>query len=94
MYDFLMFRVFVTPTLLLVIYYVGAVLMPLFVWLAWLWLKRKYFPEVVLPKQVYISIFFLLGFLMMELFWRMMFEVVIAYFDMHDALMKMSSQEV
>ncbi len=86
-----MFRSFVTPVLLLIFYYIGAVVMPLFVWLTWLWLKRKYFPEAVLPKQIYIYTFFLLGILMMELFWRMMFEIMIAYFDMHDALMKISS---
>ncbi len=91
MYDFLMFRSFVTPSFLLIFYYVGAVLMPFLAWLTWLWLKRKYFPETVLPKQIYIYTFFLLGFLMMELFWRMMFEIMIAYFDMHDALMKISS---
>jgi hypothetical protein len=26
----------------------------------------------------------------MELFWRMVFEFLIAYFDMHDALIRMS----
>jgi hypothetical protein len=30
----------------------------------------------------------------MEIFWRMMFEILIAYFDMHDALMKIAESWV
>ncbi len=91
MYDFLAFRAFITPSLLIVIYYFGAAVIPLLSWFAMRWLKRRYFPEFVLPKRFYIYTLFLLCFLCMEIFWRMIFEVMIAYFDMHDALMNMST---
>ena len=90
MQDFLTFQTFITPKILILFYYIGAVAMPLVAWSASWWLKRRYFPDYKLPKQIYLYIIFLLCFLCMELFWRMMFEFLIAYFDMHDALMRMS----
>jgi hypothetical protein len=90
MWDFLTFRIFVAPSILTFIYYLGAVVMPLAAWSVSWWLKHRYFPDYKLPKQIYLYIVFLFCFLCMELFWRVMFEFLIAYFDMHDALMQMS----
>jgi len=102
MQDFLTFQTFITPTLLISLYYIGAVLIPLLSWYLARWIKRSYFSEVsenikkeiyerTTPKQRFIVLFvFLLCFLCMEIFWRVIFEFFIAYFDMHDALMKLN----
>jgi len=99
MQDFLTFQTFITPTLLILIYYVGAVVIPLISWYFARWVKRSYFSELSVhikksvqthstPKQRFIVlVVFLIAFLCMEICWRVLFEFLIAYFDMHDALM-------
>jgi hypothetical protein len=101
MQDFLIFKTFITPILLLFIYYIGAVLIPLFSWLVSLWIKKRYFSNLsnkikseIKRNTTFLQRLLLIGafifcFLCMELFWRVMFEFFIAYFDMHDALMKL-----
>lgn len=98
MQDFLTFKTFLTPTLLLIFYYMGAILIPLVSYSIAKWIKSSYFKEQsdslkasITPKQKRIVITItLLCFLCMELFWRVLFEFFIAYFDMHDALMHLS----
>jgi len=103
MQDFLTFQTFITPTLLILVYYIGAILIPIFSWYLARWIKRSYLSEEVsgqikkviqtrtTTKQRFIVLLvFLLAFLCMEIFWRVIFEFFIAYFDMHDALMKIN----
>ena len=90
MQDFLTFQTFITPKILLIFYTIGALIVPLFGWYLLRYLKRRFFPDLVIPKKIYLYLVMLLCLLCMELFWRMIFEVMIAYFDMHDALMRMS----
>ena len=102
MQDFLTFQTFITPTLLIVMYYIGAVLIPILSWYLARWIKKSYFSELSVqikesiqtrttPKQRFIVlVVFLICFLFMEIFWRVIFEFFIAYFDMHDALMKIN----
>jgi len=98
MQDFLTFKTFITPTLLIVFYYMGAILIPLISYIVSKWLLSKYLKDVAKKAKTYLSskqsitllllsVFFFLG---MEVIWRMMFEFFIAYFDMHDALMRLS----
>jgi len=98
MQEFLTFKTFITPTLLIVFYYMGAILIPLLSYMVSRWLLSKYLQDVTNKAKAYLtskqritllllSVFFFLG---MEIFWRMMFEFFIAYFDMHDALMRLS----
>ncbi len=101
MRDFLTFQTFITPTLLIFMYYIGAVLIPIVSWYLARWIQRSYFTELsksfkekveakTTAKQRFIVYAaFILCFLCMEIFWRMIFEFFIAYFDMHDALMKL-----
>jgi len=93
MKDFLTFQTFITPTLLIFIYYVGTVLIPIFSWYLARWIKTVYKTEIetyTTFKQRSIGYAaFLICFFCMEIFWRVMFEFFIAYFDMHDALMKL-----
>lgn len=94
MKDFLTFQTFLTPTLLIFIYYVGAVLIPILSWYLARWIKTVYKTEIetytTFKKRFIGSATFLIFFLFMEILWRMMFEFFIAYFDMHDALMKLA----
>jgi len=97
MQDFLTFKTFLTPTLLLIFYYFGAIIIPVVSYSIAKWVKSSYFKKensdnkmTVTPKQKRSIVgIALLCFLCMELFWRVMFEFFIAYFDMHDALMKL-----
>ena len=101
MQDFLMFNSFITPALLLLLYYVGALIIPIFSWFILLWIKKRYFSSIsnrikneIRKNTTFLQRFtflvaFIFCFLCMELFWRVMFEFFIAYFDMHDALMKL-----
>ena len=102
MQDFLLFKTFITSSLLLFIYYIGAVLIPLLSWYIAAWVHKNYLSKVsglvkeeikrrtTAKQRLYTVIAFVLCFLFMEIFWRMMFEFFIAYFDMHDALMQIS----
>ena len=101
MKDFLTFQTFITPSLLILMYYIGAVFIPLISWYLARWIQKSYFSEVstsikeeittrtTAKQRFIIYTAFILCFLCMEIFWRMMFEFFIAYFDMHDALMKL-----
>ncbi len=102
MIDFLTFKSFITPFFLIVFYYIGAVIIPIFSFLFILWIRDRYFLEFSLrikkilkdkisfvQRVVFIALF-IFSFLAMEIFWRMIFEFMIAYFDMHDALMRLT----
>jgi len=89
MYDFLTFNSFITPSVLIVIYYAGVFFLPL---LLWIYRKKVQFLYNAYESQnklkVILSIFGF--FLVMQLFWRMMFEMIIGYFDMHNYLHQMA----
>lgn len=99
MQDFLTFQTFITPTLLLIIYYVGALVIPLLCWYFTLWAKKAYLSEVseniklrtTAKQRFMLFMIFFITLLCMEIFWRVIFEFFIAYFDMHDALMKINN---
>ena len=102
MQDFLTFNTFITPSLLILMYYIGAVVIPLLSWYLAAWIHKNYLSSVsglvkeeikrrtTAKQRLYTVIAFVLCLLFMEIFWRMMFEFFIAYFDMHDALIRMS----
>ncbi|MDY0330998.1 MAG: DUF4282 domain-containing protein [Thiomonas sp.] len=97
--DFFAFRTFVSLDVLRVVYALGAIGMPLLAWAVWLWLGRfalwrsmrgvsvtavrRFVPR---RWRVMSILLFLLCFFCMELAWRMMFEFIIAYLQMRDAL--------
>ena len=99
MWNFLTFQTFMTQDILIVFYYIGAIVIPILMWYSKGYLQRnfKLFAQIsVVFKQLFGGlgtrnrILSLLGFfamfLCMELCWRMMFEMMIGYFDMHDYL--------
>ena len=89
MSDFLTFNSFITQDVLIFFYYLGAVGVPFFIWF-----KKDYFLHKFVALKdfsnknstLYGFLFLFLAFFVMELFWRMMFEAMIGYFDMHDYL--------
>lgn len=93
MKDFLTFHTFITPSLLIVMYYIGAILIPVFSWYFVHWIKTVYTKELeshsIFKQRFIVYIIFFTSIFFMEILWRVMFEFFIAYFDMHDALMKM-----
>ncbi|MGD2116885.1 MAG: DUF4282 domain-containing protein [Chromatiales bacterium] len=99
-WDIVSFRVFVTPAVLLAMYYFGAIAVPalMFWFMRGSWHKTKDLlgEQAVARVRGSVSVgrksraVMLAGavfmFLMLELFWRMMFEFLIAYFQIHNAL--------
>jgi hypothetical protein len=104
MKDFLLFNTLITPKLLIMFYYTIAVLIPIFMWFMRKYLLKKFsaynqlstnvkgiFNTLSLRNRVIIIVLFLMMFLCMELCLRVMFEFIIAYFDMHDYLYDISN---
>ena len=102
--DFLTFKHFIAADILIVCYYIGAVIIPIL-----LYTGRKYlieniqfirtlndlflnvFSSLDQKNRRYAKLFFILMFLAMELMWRMMFEMMIGYFQMHNYLQQINS---
>lgn len=98
--DFLAFRSLITPYALIIFYYLGALGMPFAAWLfiRWMRLRIPYFAQTMVQGAAYaratikpqhrllLGLMFLCCFLMMELFWRMMFEFMLTYFEIHKTL--------
>jgi hypothetical protein len=100
--EFLTFERFISTEVLIVFYYIGAIILPVGAWYFVTWLVRKY--EIVniayeKGKEAFwksldqkqksrLIIFFITSFLFMELFWRMLFEFLIAYMQIRDALLQ------
>lgn len=99
--DFLSFKSFISTEVLIVFYYLGALILPISVWLLFNWLIIKYdifnnsykkgkqwlWKSLSKKQQVIVLMFFIACFLFMELFWRMLFEFLIAYMQIRDALL-------
>ncbi len=100
MTDFLTFKSFISIKALIIFYYLGAVILPVCTWYFVAWLVRKYelagimyekgkktFCNTLSQKtRIQIILVFIISFLFMELFWRMLFEFLIAYMQIRDVL--------
>ena len=101
LWDFLSFRVLMTPAILVVVYYFGAIVVPLAIILLLQNARQAAGDIPMATRRGRLRESFLgdhrgklvvagvLLFIMMEIFWRMMFEFFIAYFQIHNALMGM-----
>ena len=97
MWDILTFNNFIAQDVLIVFYYSGAVVVPLVLYyykndtVKYLEKKGLYFSlDAKEKKTAYIVL--VLVFLCAELCWRMVFEAMIGYFDMHDYLYEISKK--
>ena len=100
--DFLTFKSFISTEVLIIFYYLGALILPIGIWLLLTWLIRKYklfntayesgkqiiWKSLNTKEKTRLVAFFVTSFLFMELFWRMLFEFLIAYMQMRDALLQ------
>ena len=98
--EFLSFDRFIAIPVLIGFYYIGAVVCPVVMWRCLRWLVRKYpllgelqhqgqtafwrlLPNAAKWRMV---LLFIAMFLFGELLWRLLFEFMIGYMQMHDAL--------
>lgn len=100
--DFLTFKRLISIEVLIVFYYLGALILPIVMCLVFKWLIRKYellgaavksgkevaWLSLSLKQKIIFIALFAVAFLFMELFWRMMFEFLIAYMQIRDALLQ------
>jgi len=102
--DFLRFNTFIAQDVLVVFYYIFAILVPLFLWYLRLYILKKVpffqamdkgaisvYKNLDTKKRVLLLLFFLSLFFCMELCLRMVFEAMIGYFDMHNYLYKIAT---
>ncbi len=87
MMDFLTFKSFITPEVLVACYYMGVLIMPVLA--VYLWKKLGPLLTSTENRSQQIAATVALVF-MLELFWRMMFEAMIAYFQMRAALVALA----
>lgn len=100
--DFLSFRTFISFYVLFIFYYIGAIGAPIASWFLAIWLRKKYFlvdKSYIFGKKIlitctskkqrvwFVSLLVLL-FLWIEIIWRMLFEFLIAYLQIRDALLQ------
>ena len=103
MWDILSFNHFVTQDVLIFFYYIGAIIIPIVLLFFRSYLIqnisyinkintkiKNFFLSLNAAKKIVTVISFVLLFLCMELCWRMIFEAMIGYFDMHDYLYMIS----
>jgi len=104
LYDLLTFHTFITPSLLLICYYMGAVVVPFLLVYYYRLLRQKYttiqeaersfydwFLQRSLKSRVGSILLLVMMIVMAEIGWRMMFEMMIGYFQMHDALQQIAA---
>ncbi len=98
--DFLTFKRFISIEALIVFYYMGAVVMPIGLLLSLNWFiqkvslvksgleqgKQQLWSKLTPAQKFKIMLFLTVFFLFMELFWRMLFEFLIAYIQIRNAL--------
>lgn len=103
MWDFLTFKSFITGDLLIFFYYTGAVAVPILLWMLRNYLagkfslfqklqsmQKQFFKSLSNKDRAIYVIIIVCLFLSMEIMWRMMFETMIAYFQMRDYLQDMA----
>ncbi len=105
MQDILSFNTFITQDILIFFYYVGAVVIPVVLYFFKDHLIENisfvktindklyaFYSTFSSRKKIVFWMMFITVFLCMELCWRMMFEAMIGYFDMHDYLYQIANK--
>ena len=96
----LTFDTLISPAILMLCYYMGAVILPVIIY-RYVYRHFKNISPVTLP-EVEIAAgktsfkfsarwIFILSFIAFEIFWRIFFEFIIAYFQIRDALMSINA---
>jgi len=85
MLDFLSFETFITPDVLMFFYYMGVFMLPFLLWKYRVKVTSMY-NSYQSQNKTYYTLISIAIFLILQLFWRMMFEAMIGYFDIHNYL--------
>ena len=90
LYNFLTFKSFISPYMLFIFYYIGAIAVP---YLCFKYARKFYIyfrsgAQKIIPHEYRFEIFLLSVsmFLFLEILWRMMFEYLLAFLQIRDAL--------
>ena len=99
MTDFLTFKTFISIDILILSYYIGAIIIPIAMWLSKAYLQKRFkildnfnnfllklFGTMSLKRKVLSIALFVAMFISMEIVWRMCFEAMIGYFQMIEAI--------
>jgi hypothetical protein len=86
MLDFLTFNSFITPKLLIIAYYFGLFFITALFFIYKRYFLSKFIELFKIKNKRYIWIFLILLFICMQICLRVFFEIIIAYFDIHDVL--------
>ncbi len=99
MIDFLTFKKFISIDILILSYYIGAIVIPIAMWLSKGYLQRRFkildnfnsflvklFGTMSLKRKTLLIALFVAMFISMEIVWRVCFEAMIGYFQMIDAI--------
>ncbi|PKN69164.1 MAG: hypothetical protein CVU54_11695 [Deltaproteobacteria bacterium HGW-Deltaproteobacteria-12] len=103
--DYLTFRSVISPHVLLACYYIGALGVPVGSWFFARRIKNKYlvvsdiyessktiiFSITKTKDRMLFYVLFAMLFFCMEIIWRMVFEFLIAYFQMRDVLLELAT---
>jgi len=105
MYDYLVFNKFIAQDILIVSYYFGVIVMPILFWYLRSYVIKKvlyiqeiesfvgsYYSKLSSSDKRKIWFVIIVLFICMQLCWRMMFEMMVGYFDMHDYLYEISKK--
>lgn len=101
MIDFITFKRFISIEALIFFYYMGAIILPISAGYVAMWLMKKYniisiayekgkatlWHALTTQQKSKLIALFIFAFIFMELFWRMLFEFLIAYLQIRDALL-------
>ena len=79
--DIITFKTMISKQMLFIFYYTGAILVPFIIYL---YTKSIYKP--IRKNTPKLFILFITSFIFMEILWRMMFEFLIAFLQIRDAL--------
>ncbi|MDD2370090.1 MAG: DUF4282 domain-containing protein [Sulfuricurvum sp.] len=91
--EFLTFESFISIPVLIIFYYVGALMIPALLWYKRIWVIKiadtlmRTFP--ISTSRIVLG--FMVLFIGFELMWRMMFEMLIGYFKMIEYLRHLAS---
>jgi len=105
LFDLLTFKHFIAAEVLMGCYYIGALFIPLLLYFGRRSLIRhstivqkfatrcrEGFTSLRLRNRLLLMLSFILLFSAMEIVWRMMFEMMIGYFQMHDYLQQIAER--
>lgn len=100
MWDFLAFNTFAAQNILISFYYIGAIFVPMVLWFfryyfiqnsaALRAISAKFDEALGLRKKIAVAAGLFVLFVCAQICWRIVFEIMIGYFDMHDYLYELS----